>query len=100
MKETPVADVEVVEVPESSRYEARQDGVLLGELTYHRRPGMIVFDHTGVEPAARGRGIGALLVAAAMADAAADEVHVVPACSFVRRWVHDHPEYLPLIEHS
>ncbi|MBV1853058.1 N-acetyltransferase [Catellatospora sp. NEAU-YM18] len=95
-----MAEVEVVEVPESSRYEARQDGVRLGELTYHRKPGMIVFDHTGVEPEARGRGIGGLLVAAAMAAAAQDEVHVVPACSFVRRWVHEHPEYLPLIEHA
>ncbi|GHJ44443.1 hypothetical protein Cs7R123_17850 [Catellatospora sp. TT07R-123] len=95
-----MAEVEVVEVPASSRYEAREGGVLLGVLTYRRKPGMVVFDHTGVEPEARGRGIGGLLVAAAMADAAADGVHVVPACSFVRRWIDDHPEYLPLTEHA
>ncbi|WP_196279209.1 GNAT family N-acetyltransferase [Catellatospora vulcania] len=92
--------VEVVEVPESSRYEARQGGRLLGVLTYHRKPGSIVFDHTGVEPEARGRGIGAMLCAAALAGAAEDDVHVVPSCSFVRRWVQDHPEYLPLIERA
>ncbi|GAA1397734.1 GNAT family N-acetyltransferase [Catellatospora coxensis] len=92
--------VEVVEVPESSRYEAREGGRLLGVLTYHRKPGSIVFDHTGVEPEARGRGIGAMLCAAALAGAAEDGVHVVPQCSFVRRWVEDNPRYLPLIERA
>lgn len=95
-----MAGVEVVEVPESSRYEAREGGRLLGVLTYHRKPGSIVFDHTGVEPEARGRGIGAMLCAAALAGAAADDVHVVPLCSFVRRWVEDNPQYLPLIERA
>ncbi|MEU8075617.1 GNAT family N-acetyltransferase [Catellatospora citrea] len=95
-----MTQVEVIEVPESSRYEAREGGRLLGVLTYHRKPGSIVFDHTGVEPEARGRGIGALLCAAALAGAAADDVQVVPQCSFVRRWVQDNPEYLPLIERA
>ncbi|BCJ77086.1 hypothetical protein CS0771_66300 [Catellatospora sp. IY07-71] len=95
-----MVEVEVVEVPESSRYEAREGERLLGVLTYYRKPGMIVFDHTGVEPEARGRGIGAMLCAAALAGAAADDVRVVPACSFVRRWVQDHPEYLPLVERA
>ncbi|GIG01065.1 GNAT family N-acetyltransferase [Catellatospora citrea] len=95
-----MTQVEVIEVPESSRYEAREGGRLLGVLTYHRKPGSIVFDHTGVEPEARGRGIGALLCAAALAGAAEDDVRVVPQCSFVRRWVQDNPQYLPLIERA
>jgi uncharacterized protein len=94
----PIAvNITVTDVPERSRYEARRGEELLGVLTYHRKAGQIVFDHTGVEPPHRGQGIGALLVAAAMTDAQDDDLRVVPACSFVRRWIDSHPQYLPLV---
>jgi uncharacterized protein len=90
-------DIIVTDVPERSRYEAQEGGGLLGVLTYHRKVGQVVFDHTEVEPAHRGRGVGALLAAAAVADAQSDDLRVVPQCSYIRRWIEAHPEYLPLV---
>lgn len=92
-----IENVVVTDVPERSRYEAREGTELLGILTYHRKVGQIVFDHTGVEPAHRGRGIGALLTEAAVSDAQEDNLMVVPTCSFVRRWIDAHPEYRSLV---
>lgn len=92
-----MADIDVTDVPERSRYEAHDNGELLGVLTYHRTPGMVIFDHTEVEPAARGRGVASALSAVAVADARQDDVRVVPTCSYVRRWIEGHPEYLPLL---
>lgn len=92
-----MADIEVTDVPGGSRYEAHDNGELVGVLAYHRTPGMVIFDHTEVEPPARGRGIASALSAVAIADAQEDNVRVVPTCSYVRRWIEGHPEYLPLL---
>jgi hypothetical protein len=92
-----MADIAVTDAPECSRYEAHDGSELLGVLEYHRKAGLIVFDHTEVEPPARGRGIAAALVAQALADAREDGLGVVPTCPYVRRWIERNTEFLPLV---
>ena len=59
--------------------------------------GVITFTHTVVPAAARGRGAGSRLVAAALADARARGLRVVPRCPFVARYMAGHPETRDLL---
>ncbi len=92
-----VADAEVVDVPEASRYELRLDGHLIGIAAYRRRDGRIAFTHTEVEDAFEGEGFGSRLAAAALDDAAHQGLEVVPLCPFIARYIETHPEYQRLV---
>jgi predicted GNAT family acetyltransferase len=71
------------------------DGV--GYLKYRRmRDGAIDMQTTWVPPSARGRGVGAMLVEAAMRYAQAEGAKVVPSCWYVDEWIDLHPEYRTL----
>jgi predicted GNAT family acetyltransferase len=52
---------------------------------------------THVPEAARGQGVGAGLVAAALAHARDHELRVIPTCWYVETWVGRHPEYRALL---
>ncbi len=89
-------DIEVVDHPEASRYEACVgDGVAV--LEYQLKPGEIVLAHTEVPDAAEGHGIGQALVRHALDDARARGKKVVPSCPFVLAWIAGHPEYKDLV---
>jgi predicted GNAT family acetyltransferase len=47
---------------------------------------------TYVPEEARGRGIASRLVEAAVGHARESGAHIIPSCSYVVRWLHDHPE--------
>lgn len=81
---------EVVDNAEASRLEYRADGEL-AELVYRRRAGRLVLVHTGVPDALGGRGVGGMLVRAALGKAAAEGMTVVPLCPFARSWLERHP---------
>lgn len=62
-------------------------------LYYKAEPGVITFTHTEVPPALRGRGIASRLVRAALEAARAQNLKVVPRCSFVSAYLRQHPEF-------
>ena len=78
------------------RYELEVDGEL-AIAEYRLRPGRISFTHTGVPDAIEGRGIGKRLVKAALADARAKGLKVVPICPFVKHYIETHPEEQDLL---
>ncbi|MEZ5777854.1 MAG: GNAT family N-acetyltransferase [Paracoccaceae bacterium] len=79
--------------PAGGRYVVTVDGKD-SELTYRvTGPSRIVADHTGVPDALRGRGIALELVKALVADAQAEGLTIVPACSYVRAQAKRHPEW-------
>jgi predicted GNAT family acetyltransferase/glutaredoxin len=87
------AEAEVADVPAEKRYELRLDGRLVGLAAYHRRGNRIAFTHTEVDESCVGRGLGSRLAAAALDDAAARGLDVVPLCPFIARYIERHPEY-------
>ena len=89
--------VEVVDVPEHGRYEARLDGRRVGVADYLMAGGRVVFPHTEVEPALEGRGIASRLARRALDDARERGLRVVPACSFFRVYLRRHPEDADLL---
>ena len=72
------------------RYELHVDGVLAGFTEFIvDTHGRLVFPHTVVDPAFRGRGLAGIVVARAMADVAARGETVVPLCPVVRKYLRE-----------
>jgi uncharacterized protein len=92
-----LADAEVVDVPEKSRYELRLGGRLIGLAAYRRREGRIAFTHTEVDESCAGRGFGSRLAAEALDDARRQGLDVVPLCPFIAYYIEQHPEYSQLV---
>jgi predicted GNAT family acetyltransferase len=83
--------------PEQSRYELTVDGTVVGFAEYREHGAERVFDHTVIEPAFRGQGLGAQLVQFALDDTRADGKAVVAACWYVGEFIDAHPEYADLV---
>jgi len=90
----------VVDVPDRQRYEIRVGGEVGGFAHYLRVDGRYVFDHTVIEPAFEGRGLGSQLARAALADVRAHGELVVPLCPFIAAWIHKHPDHEDLVDHQ
>jgi predicted GNAT family acetyltransferase len=58
---------------------------------------MMDIESTFVPSAARGRGVGAALVAQALEHARNEGYQVIPSCWYVKRWVDRHPDYAGLL---
>lgn len=89
-------DGEVRNNEAAHRYELEVDGQL-AIAEYRLRPGRISFTHTEVPDALEGRGIGKRLVKAALDDARAQGLKVVPICPFVKHYIESHPEEKDLL---
>jgi predicted GNAT family acetyltransferase len=74
------------------RFEADVDGHL-SVAEYEKRNGTLVFTHTFVPPELRGRGVAEALVRSGLEFAKEQNVRVVPACSYVARFIERHREY-------
>jgi predicted GNAT family acetyltransferase len=79
------------------RYEIAIDGDLAGFTQYRRRPAVIAFVHTEIDPRFEGRGLGGQLVSAALDAARAGGLAVLPYCPFVKAYIKRHPEYVGLV---
>lgn len=75
----------------ASRFELAADGQL-AQLVYRLRGERLVLVHTEVPEALAGRGLGSMLVGAAIDRAEREELTVVPLCPFARGWLQRHPD--------
>jgi uncharacterized protein len=88
---------EVRHRPERSRYELLLDGELVGVADYFPGDGVLVFPHTEIDRAHRGRGLGAVLVAGALDDVRARGQRIVATCWYVADFVDANPAYRDLL---
>jgi len=79
-----------------SRYELLLDGEVVGVADYRDTGDALVFPHTEIDVAHRGKGLGEILVRAAMDDVKAIDRAVVPTCWFVREFLDANPDYADL----
>lgn len=80
----------------TQRFEMIVDGHA-AELTYTLNGDRVVFTHTFVPPELRGRGVAEQLVRAGLAWAKGEGRRIVPACSYVARFIQRHVEFQPLL---
>ncbi|WP_432049832.1 GNAT family N-acetyltransferase [Verrucosispora sp. NA02020] len=94
--------VNVKDVPEASRYEARVEGesTVAGFAQYIRTAELVAFVHTEVSRQCEGRGVGAALARAGLDEARAAGLLVLPTCPFIAGWIARHPEYQDLVYQS
>jgi predicted GNAT family acetyltransferase len=80
----------------AQRWEAHVDQhVAVAE--YRRRGDSIFFIHTEVPRELEGQGIASKLVKAALDDARAQQLAVIPFCPFVAGYIRRHPGYKALV---
>jgi predicted GNAT family acetyltransferase len=96
MSETEHA-AKVVLNPEAQRYELWSGDRLDGFASFRELPGKIEIYHTVILPELEEQGLGSQLVAAALDDARAKGLAVIPTCSFVGFFISEHPEYADLL---
>ena len=92
-----IAPPTVTDVSDRRRFEIAVDEAILGFAEYRRRPGVISFIHTEIDPAHKSEGLGTLLVKAALDTARAEGLAVLPYCPFVQGFIDRHHEYLDLV---
>ncbi len=92
--------VDVTDVVDSTRYEAKVGGELAGFAEYERREGRVIFPHTVVDDAFEGQGVGSTLARAVLDDARARGEKVVPLCPFIAGYIERHDEYADLVDHE
>jgi predicted GNAT family acetyltransferase len=93
---TDLNDIKVENNAAAQQYEAHIDRHL-AVAEYRITGNTITFTHTEVPSSLRGRGIASKLIQTALEDARAEELMVVPLCSFVAGYIRKHPEYMPLL---
>lgn len=71
------------------------DGAIL---SYTVKDGRHYFDHTEVPTELRGQGVAALLASAALKHARDSGWRVVPACSYIARYLQRHPEFAGIVD--
>lgn len=81
----------------ASRFET-SGGAVVALCEYRREGGRMIFTHTFVPPELRGQGVAERLVRPALEFARAERLQVVPACSYVAKFVERHAEFQMLLE--
>ena len=79
-----------------SRFEVTVDGAL-AVAAYELREGEIIFTHTEVPPEVGGRGVAQQLVKTGLEHARANDLRVVPLCSYVESYIKRNPQYQDLV---
>ena len=93
-------DINVTDVVDSTRYEAKVGGKLAGYVDYGRRDGKVIFPHTEVDEAFEGRGVGSALATTVLDEARENGEKVVPLCPFIAGYIDRHSEYAELVDHE
>lgn len=78
--------IEFTQTEERGTFAATEDGRALGALNLDlKAEGVVVAHRTFVDPEARGMGVAGKLLAALLTWARANQMKIVPACSYVQR---------------
>ena len=79
------------------RFEVQMNGHLAFN-SYTHEGDRVIFDHTYVPDALRGRGVAATLVRAALDEARQRHWRIVPRCAYVAGFIERNPEFADLVE--
>lgn len=90
-------NTEVIHNAELQRYEINLDGAKVGHADYKIDGGVLVFDHTEVDPAQQGKNLAGILMREALEDVRARGLKMRPVCSYVVKFVERYDEFADLV---
>ncbi|MGA3008004.1 MAG: GNAT family N-acetyltransferase [Opitutaceae bacterium] len=96
---SPTPPCHVVHNVERQRFETEVEGQL-AFASYVREGPRVVFDHTYVPDALRGRGMAATVTRAALDEARRQRWTIVPRCSFVAGFIERNAEFAALVDRT
>ena len=99
MADDKAAEMTVRDNPEKHRFEIDL-GDSLAVAEYILTPTKIIFSHTEVPPQHEGKGIGTVLIKAALDSARERGLRVIPTCPFFASYIKRHPETHDLLDNS
>jgi predicted GNAT family acetyltransferase len=76
------------------------DGKTVGLTAFADRDGQRVFFHTEVDDAYGGRGLGTVVISAALAATRDEGLRIVAICPMVAAFVGKHPEYADVVDRT
>ena len=91
---------EVHDDESQQHYEVTVDGVHAGLAHYRLAGDGRVFDHTEIDPAFEGKGIGSVLARGALDDVIARGIPFGATCPFIVSFLERHPEYQEQVDPS
>jgi predicted GNAT family acetyltransferase len=83
---------EVIHNAADQRFEIHLADGTLAFADYRLLHGKVLFPHTVVPPEHEGQGLGSALAKASLEWARAEQLQVIPACSFYATYMQRHPE--------
>lgn len=89
--------MDVVNNERLGRYELLEEDRVVAVADYEVRGDIVVFPHTEVARDRRGRGLGDVVVRAALDDVRASGRRIVAACWFVEDFIERNREYADLV---
>lgn len=81
---------------EKNRFEAIIDGHL-AFVEYSVKPGILVLEHTDVDKALAGKGVGSELIETVLLEMELRGLKAVPECSFIAKYIEKHPEWKSIV---
>ncbi len=81
----------MIDNKDASRFELEENG-LMAWAEYRIRDGKYVIPHVEADPPLRGTGAASRLMQQIVDHARADQLAIVPRCSYARVWFARHPE--------
>lgn len=96
----PPSDPTVVHDEEQNRFELMLDGRRAGFVDYRPAGDSVILAHTEVEEGHEGKGLGGVLVTAALEGFRAMGKTVIPTCPFAAAWIKRHPEWAEVVAPS
>lgn len=92
-----MADAEVRDNPEQSRYEIVVDGNVAGFVEYRGGPDVVELHHTEVDSAYEGQGLGGKLARGTLDAVRSANQKLIPTCPFIKGWIDKHEDYHDLV---
>ena len=92
------AEIDVVDVPEKRRFEARLGTKTIGFTRYAQHDDRIQLLHTEIDPSVEGKGFGSQLAVGVLSDVTSRGLSVVVRCPFIGAYVRRHRAEYPEVE--
>ncbi|QAA80279.1 N-acetyltransferase [Aequorivita sp. H23M31] len=86
----------VIDNKEKKRFETEIDGYK-AFVEYEVKPNILILEHTEVDKALGGKGVGSEMVEAVLLQIELRGLKVIPHCPFIKKYISKHPEWQSIV---